>query len=349
MLKKNLFTLGGGCQIYGEEFGIKASAKEKELNEQQRKANKSAATSGGGGGTSTSFGGAAGIYGPGYGAAASGRPRTMRCRKISDQSGMPTSPKRKESIAKRDRIHSHHGEEAYDGGAARSRSKSTGGGAGGTAGIGGGKSPAQSQGSDTKSGGGGRRSATDANAARRSANPADDPMKVPVYKYCKNHVRKLFHFPLAALIKGAAILTEDLFVEAIPAAWEMLLEADQELSANAAALFIIASVRAPTAASDVMQRALKHRDANVRIGAILRYQVLWKCRFQVWPRMEDGAHIAFKVPPPGIEFTLPSPKIGIECLPVVDPPWTPRTKTKDMEVTLNQERHVSFCGRSLNL
>lgn len=70
--------------------------------------------------------------------------------------------------------------------------------------------------------------------------------------------------------------------------------------------------------------------------------MLWKCRFQVWPRMEEGAHMSFKVPPPGIEFTLPSPKIGIESLPVVDPPWCPRTQTKDMEVTLNQERHVSY-------
>lgn len=58
--------------------------------------------------------------------------------------------------------------------------------------------------------------------------------------------------------------------------------------------------------------------------------------------MEEGAHLSFKVPPPGIEFTLPSPKIGIESLPVVDPPWSPRAKTKDMEVTLNQERHVSL-------
>lgn len=115
----------------------------------------------------------------------------------------------------------------------------------------------------------------------------------------------------------------------------------QEIAATAAALYIIASVRAPNFASEIMQRALKHKDPNIRIEAILRYQVLWKCRFQVWPRMEEGAHMSFKVPPPGIEFTLPSPKIGIECLPVVDPPWCPRHQTKDMEVTLNQERHVS--------
>ena len=57
--------------------------------------------------------------------------------------------------------------------------------------------------------------------------------------------------------------------------------------------------------------------------------------------MEEPAHMTFKVPPPGIEFTLPSPKIGIESLPVVDPPWMPEVKTKVEEVTINQERHVS--------
>lgn len=75
---------------------------------------------------------------------------------------------------------------------------------------------------------------------------------------------------MAAVIKGAAILSEDLFIEAIPAAWELLLEPNQEVAANSAALFIIASVRAPNFASDIMQRALKHKDPDVRIGAILR-------------------------------------------------------------------------------
>lgn len=116
----------------------------------------------------------------------------------------------------------------------------------------------------------------------------------------------------------------------------------QEIAATAAALYVIASVRAPNFASEIMQRALKHKDPDIRIQAILRYQVLWKNRFQVWPRMEEGSHVSFKVPPPGIEFTLPSPKIGIESLPVVDPPWCPRVQTKDVEVTLNQERHVIF-------
>lgn len=79
--------------------------------------------------------------------------------------------------------------------------------------------------------------------------------------------------------------------------------------------------------------------------ANFRFQVLWKLRYQVWPRMEDGAHLLFKVPPPGIEFTLPSPKIGIESLDVVDSPWELLVKTKVEEVTINQERHVSISSK----
>ncbi|XP_037051116.1 protein unc-80 homolog isoform X4 [Bradysia coprophila] len=215
-----------------------------------------------------------------------------RSRKVSDQSSIQTSPKRKESLAKKERI--LHDEPDLG---------------------------LPNHGMST---------------------PSSKKENTAVYKYIKNHVRNMFHIPMAALIKGAATLNEEFFTEVIPIAWELLLETDQETAANSAALFVIASVRAPNFASDIMQRALKHKDPDVRIGAILRYQVLWKCRFQVWPRMEEGAHVSFKVPPPGIEFTLPSPKIGIESLPVVDPPWCPRQKTKDMEVTLNQERHRSL-------
>lgn len=57
--------------------------------------------------------------------------------------------------------------------------------------------------------------------------------------------------------------------------------------------------------------------------------------------MEEGAQLTFKVPPHGIEFTLPSPKIGVESLPVVDPPWMPHFKTNVDEVTVNTIQHVS--------
>ena len=77
-----------------------------------------------------------------------------------------------------------------------------------------------------------------------------------------------------------------------------------------------------------------------------RFQVLWRFRYQVWPRMEDGANAFFKVPPPSIDFVLPSPTIGLPCLTVVDPPWLPHFKTKVEEVTINQEGSVSYLWSS---
>ena len=46
------------------------------------------------------------------------------------------------------------------------------------------------------------------------------------------------------------------------------------------------------------------------------------------------------MPPPNIDFTLPSPTIGLPSQTVVDPPWTPHFKAKIEEVTVNQEGTV---------
>lgn len=57
-------------------------------------------------------------------------------------------------------------------------------------------------------------------------------------------------------------------------------------------------------------------------------KALWRNRHQVWQRLEENGQIAMKVVPSQIEFTLPSPKLGIESIPVIDPPWIPKTKAK---------------------
>uniref|UniRef100_A0A1B0BUY8 Uncharacterized protein n=1 Tax=Glossina palpalis gambiensis TaxID=67801 RepID=A0A1B0BUY8_9MUSC len=170
-----------------------------------------------------------------------------------------------------------------------------------------------------------------------------DREEMPILKFIRFHVRSLFHFPFATMLKGAVILTEEMIIEAMPAAWELLLETNQDAATTSAAVFLMGSVKAQNFAFDIMQRALKNKDPDIRIGAIQRYLVLWKNRFHFWPRLEGNAHdVTFKVPPGGIEFTLPSPKIGIESLPVVDPPWMPEKQIKDMDVTLNQDRHVGY-------
>ncbi|XP_050045385.1 protein unc-80 homolog [Dermacentor andersoni] len=164
----------------------------------------------------------------------------------------------------------------------------------------------------------------------------------PMLKYLKTQVMSLFHSPLSMLIKGTVVATEETFIEAMPIAWELLLENDQQLSAVAAVVFILAAVKAPEHASELLSRELKSEDTTQKTNALLRFQALWKFRYQCWLRMEEAAHLVFKVPPPTIEFTLPSPRIALDCAPVADPPWMPQVKTKVEEVTINQDQSRSF-------
>ncbi|XP_055936881.1 protein unc-80 homolog isoform X2 [Argiope bruennichi] len=162
--------------------------------------------------------------------------------------------------------------------------------------------------------------------------------ELPVLKYIKSQVKSLFHCSISTVIKGAVVMPEELFNEILSVSWGLLLEWDYQLTASAAVAFILASVKAPEFATQLLSQELKHDDPARRINAILKFQVLWKNRYQCWPRMEDGAHITFKVPPPNIEFTLPSPKIASDHVPVADTPWMPHVKAKVEEVTINQDQ-----------
>jgi len=74
---------------------------------------------------------------------------------------------------------------------------------------------------------------------------------------------------------------------------------------------------------------------------VIRFYALWRNRYHVWLKMEDGAQAVFRVPPPGIDFTLPSPPIGQSQVPIVDPPWMPHLKTKIEELSLKEEEHAT--------
>lgn len=71
------------------------------------------------------------------------------------------------------------------------------------------------------------------------------------------------------------------------------------------------------------------------------FQALWRNRYQVWQRLEENGQIAMKVTPSQIEFTLPSPKLGIESIPVIDPPWTPKAKPK-INSTIHESGQVNY-------
>ncbi|KAK7491630.1 hypothetical protein BaRGS_00017083 [Batillaria attramentaria] len=166
----------------------------------------------------------------------------------------------------------------------------------------------------------------------------------PILKYLTSQAQRLTQCPMAILTKAAPVLQVENFVDMMPVAWELLLETDQELAAAAASVFLLSSVKSPDKARNTIIRELQHEETNQRINAILRFGALWKFRYQVWPRMESDANLYFKLPPPSIDFTLPSPTIGLPraSLTVVDPPWMPHFKTKIEEVTVNQEETKSL-------
>ncbi|XP_045030143.1 protein unc-80 homolog isoform X4 [Daphnia magna] len=163
----------------------------------------------------------------------------------------------------------------------------------------------------------------------------------PMVKYIKFQVMDLFQAPLLVLVKSATVMNDEAFLDIIPIAWELLLDVQKETVAAAAAMFILSAVRCPEPVTLLLNGSLRHPDAIERFKALLKFQVLWRSRYQVWPRMEEGAAHSFKVPPHAIEFTLPSPRIGVESLQVVDPPWMPHVRTRVQEVTLNQDTHRS--------
>ncbi|XP_014671826.1 PREDICTED: protein unc-80 homolog [Priapulus caudatus] len=171
-------------------------------------------------------------------------------------------------------------------------------------------------------------------ASKKRAEPREEP---PILKYIKSQALELFHSPLSTYAKAAVVMTEEQFTDVMGIAWELLLESDQQLIAAAATVFIVSAVKTRERAVDIITQRLAHENPDERINAIFRFRLLWLSRYQCWPRMENDAHTVFKVPPPNIDFTMPSPAVGLASSNVVDPPWMPHFKTKIEEVALNQD------------
>ncbi|VDQ06686.1 unnamed protein product [Trichobilharzia regenti] len=67
-----------------------------------------------------------------------------------------------------------------------------------------------------------------------------------------------------------------------------------------------------------------------------RFRTLWCHRFHVWSRLEENASNQLRVPPPSIEFVLPSPTLGYPGFEAPDPVWQIRKGTSAEEVQLKQ-------------
>lgn len=47
-----------------------------------------------------------------------------------------------------------------------------------------------------------------------------------------------------------------------------------------------------------------------------------------------------QIPPPSINFTLPSPILGMPCVPIFDPPWVPQN-AGSVQDPINEDQSVS--------
>lgn len=72
----------------------------------------------------------------------------------------------------------------------------------------------------------------------------------------------------------------------------------------AAAMFLLCAVKVPDAVTEMMMAELHHQEACQRINSVLKFYTLWRFRYQVWPRMEEGAQQIFKVPGQSVFLTL---------------------------------------------
>ncbi|CAG5120059.1 unnamed protein product, partial [Candidula unifasciata] len=177
---------------------------------------------------------------------------------------------------------------------------------------------------------------------KKDDKPKEAKEEPPIIRYLTSQAQRLTQCPMAILTKAAPVLNVEHFIDIMPVAWELMLESDQELAAAAASVFLLSSAKSSDKARNMIIKELQHEETSQRINAVLRFGALWKFRYQVWPRMEDGANMFFKLPPPSIDFTLPSPTIGLPNLTVIDPPWMPHFKTNIEEVTVNQEETKSL-------
>nr|XP_054603628.1 protein unc-80 homolog isoform X2 [Nothobranchius furzeri] len=168
-------------------------------------------------------------------------------------------------------------------------------------------------------------------------NSTEGKKDTGMLKYIRNQVMSLSPAPLSLLIKAAPILTDGMYGDIQPAAWELLLSVDEHMAAAAAAMFLLCAVKVPDAVTEMMTAEFQHQEACQRINSILKFYTLWRFRYQVWPRMEEGAQQIFKIPPPSINFTLPSPILGMPCVPIFDPPWVPQT-TGSVQDPINEDQ-----------
>uniref|UniRef100_A0A183ALS2 Rho-GAP domain-containing protein n=1 Tax=Echinostoma caproni TaxID=27848 RepID=A0A183ALS2_9TREM len=99
---------------------------------------------------------------------------------------------------------------------------------------------------------------------------------------------------------------------------------------------LFCGVRSASTVQDILLADMQHEVPSQRLNAILRFRALWTHRYHVWSRLDEGAPNQLRLPPPVIEFVLPSPTLGYPGYEAPDPVWQIRKGTSAEEVQLKQ-------------
>ncbi|EJD74265.1 hypothetical protein LOAG_18392, partial [Loa loa] len=145
--------------------------------------------------------------------------------------------------------------------------------------------------------------------------------------YITTQMLCIIHAPFSTLLKSCLVLHHEHYREIMDICWHLLIHRDKHVVTSAASLFIVSSVRNPEGTINVIRNSLLNDNPNIRTEGLRRFHALWRNRYHV--------------PPPGIDFTLPSPPVGQSHVSIVDPPWMPLTKTKVEELCLKEEEQAT--------
>jgi len=157
-------------------------------------------------------------------------------------------------------------------------------------------------------------------------------------QYISSSIASLTHCPFSVIAKAGTVIDTSHLMETLPVVWELLLDEDQQLVSSAAAVFLLTGIRLRDTVEQMLHKELICSDANERVKSLQRFEVLWQSRYHAWPRLEERARVILKVPPPKIDFTLPSPTV---CLPLGHPPdcpWDARVILEEQQDKKKQDK-----------
>ncbi|CAH3019143.1 unnamed protein product [Porites evermanni] len=167
-------------------------------------------------------------------------------------------------------------------------------------------------------------------------------------KYISSNISSLTHCPFSVIAKAGTVIETEHLLETLPVAWELLLDEDQQLVSSAASVFLLTAVRLRDTVEQMLHKELVCADANDRVKSLQRFEVLWQSRYHAWPRLQEGARLILKVPPPKIDFTLPSPAVGMASTHPPDCPWDARLLLEEQqEQKKNDTKKVRDSGNEL--